>query len=82
MQPCELHKPDSCWLAQSLKASSELAEAKAESLTRQLAESARELEQSAADRASVEARLAAAQIAKPAVVPLSEASLSAMLAVA
>ena len=58
---------------QSLQGSSELHGARADSLARQLADATRQLELAAAERAAAEGRLAAAQAAKPAIVPLSQA---------
>ena len=68
---------------QSLKHSGELAEARVQGLTRQLADAAKQLDQAAADNADLKAELATAQNSKPAVVELSQvrtASPSAELA--
>lgn len=48
-----------------------------QSLTRQLAESAKQLDQAAADSAALKAELAAAQVSKPAVVQLSQVRIKA-----
>ena len=61
---------------QSLQESCKLHEARAESLDRQLAASARQLEQAGKEQAALESKLAAAQFSKPAIVPLSQVCLT------